>query len=126
MRLWRTPYNYRGDEVFVGQISRDIGVKFNKRIITTHAIDPDVDDTRGGLAADVAYSQALVKIAYFKSSQVSTMADTYYNLTPDPYLSDGLRVVLFFDERPAIGVEGVVEGVGPAQPLVLVELNIPS
>ncbi len=27
------------------------------------------------------------------------MADTYYNLTPDPYLSDGLRVVLFFGPR---------------------------
>lgn len=100
MRLWRTQYNYRGKEIFLGQISRDIGVKFNKRTITTHAIDPDVDDTRGGLASDLAYSQALVKIANVKGSQKSTMADTHYNLTPDPYLSDGLRVVLFFDERP--------------------------
>lgn len=100
MRLWRTRYNYQGKEIYLGQISRDIGVKFNKRTITTHAIDPDVDDTRSGLAADLAYSQALVKIAYVKGSQVSTMADTHHNLTPDPYLSDGLRVVLFFDERP--------------------------
>jgi len=75
-------------------------VKFNRRTITTHTIDPDVDDTRSGLATDIAYSQALVKIANVKGSLVSTMAATHYNLTPDPYLSNGLRTVLFFDKRP--------------------------
>ena len=64
-------------------------------------IDQDVDDTRQGLAGDLAYSQVLVKIAVVKGSQVSTMEDTHYNLTPDPYLSDGNRVALVFDERPA-------------------------
>jgi len=99
MRLWRTPYTFRGKEVYVGQISRDIGVKFNKRTITTHAIDPDVDDTRNGLIGDLAYSQSLHTIAYVTGSQVSTLKDTHYNLTPDPYYSDGLRAVLFFSER---------------------------
>jgi len=100
MRLWRTPYNFQGKEVIIGQISRDIGVKFNKRTITTHAIDPDVDSTRNALAADLAYSQALVKIAFVKGSQVSTLENPHYNLSPDLYISDGNRVVMFFDERP--------------------------
>ena len=100
MRLWLTPYRFQGKDVVLGQISRDIGVKFNKRTITTHAIDPDVDDTRNGLAADLAYSQALVQIAYVKGSQVSTLDDPHYNLSPDLYVSDGNRVVMFFDERP--------------------------
>jgi len=100
MRLWLTPYRFPGKDVILGQISRDIGVKFNKRTITTHAIDPDVDDTRNGLAADLAYSQALVQIAYVKGSQVSTLDDPHYNLSPDLYVSDGNRVVMFFDERP--------------------------
>lgn len=100
MRVWQTPYRYRGDEVYIGQISRDIGVKLNWPTITTHAIDPDVDDTRDVLVGDLAYSQSLQAIAYVKGSQPSTMEDTHYNLTPDPYFSDGLRAVLFFGERP--------------------------
>lgn len=100
MRLWRTQYNYRGKAVFLGQISRDIGVKFNPRTITTHVIDPDVDDTRNNLAGDLAYSQSLAKLGYVRGSRVSTLRETYYNLTPDPYYSDGLRAVMFFEERP--------------------------
>jgi hypothetical protein len=100
MRLWRTQYTYRGQEVYLGQISRDIGVKFNKRTVTTHAIDPNVDETRDGLVADLAYSQSLRSVGYVRGSQLSTRQDTHFNLTPDPYYSDGLRAVMFFDERP--------------------------
>ncbi|MEN8139938.1 MAG: LssY C-terminal domain-containing protein [Thermodesulfobacteriota bacterium] len=100
MRLWRTKYNFQGKNVYLGQISRDIGVKFKWRTITTHVIDPNLDDTRNDLIGELAYSQNLVKIGFAKGSQLSTMADPHYNLTPDPYYSDGLRAVLFFDERP--------------------------
>jgi hypothetical protein len=100
MRLWRTRYNYRGMHVYLGQISRDIGVKFNKRTITTHAIDPDVDDTRNNLIGDLAYSQSLASFGFVKGSQLSTLEDTHYNLTPDPYFSDGFRAVMIFDRQP--------------------------
>jgi hypothetical protein len=100
MRLWRTRFNFRGKEVYLGQISRDVGVKLNWPTITTHAIDPDVDDTRDGLLGDLAYFQALHTVAYVTGSQVSSFEETHYNLTPDPYYSDGLRVVMFFEERP--------------------------
>lgn len=100
MRLWRAPYNFQGQEVYVGQISRDIGVKFQKRTITTHAIDPYVDHTRDGLMGDLAYSEALSGVGYVAGSRVSTEEDTYYNLTPDPYYSDGYRAVFFFSESP--------------------------
>ncbi len=100
MRLWRAPYNFQGQEVYVGQISRDIGVKFQKRTITTHAIDPYVDHTRDGLMGDLAYSEGLSGVGYVSGSRVSTEEDTYYNLTPDPYYSDGYRAVFFFSEAP--------------------------
>jgi hypothetical protein len=100
MRLWRTRYVYRGQEVYIGQISRDIGVKFNRRTFTTHVIDPDVDDTRDGLIGDLAYSQSLHAMGYVRGSQRSTREETHYNLTPDPYFSDGLRAVMFLDPRP--------------------------
>ncbi len=100
MRLWRTRYSYRGLEVYLGQISRDIGVKFNRRTFTTHVIDPDVDDTRDGLIGDLAYSQSLHATGYVRGSQRSTLEETHYNLTPDPYYSDGLRAVMLLDQRP--------------------------
>lgn len=100
MRLWRAPYNFRGQDVYVGQISRDIGVKFQKRTITTHAIDPYVDHTRDGLMGDLAYSGGLSSVGYVSGSQISTEDDTHYNLTPDPYYSDGFRAVFFFSEAP--------------------------
>ena len=100
MRLWRAPYNFQNQEVYVGQISRDIGVKFQKRTITTHAIDPYVDHTRDGLMGDLAYSEGLSGVAYVEGSRKSTEEETYYNLTPDPYYSDGYRAVFFFSEVP--------------------------
>ncbi|KGE05165.1 LssY C-terminal domain-containing protein [Pseudohaliea rubra] len=100
MRLWRAPFDFRGRQVYVGQISRDVGVRFSARTITTHAIDPDIDETRDGLVADLAYSQALARIAWVRGAQASTLEDTHYNLSPDPYYSDGLRAVMFFEERP--------------------------
>ena len=99
MRLWRTPYNFRGQEVYIGQVSRDIGVKFNSRTFTTHVIDPDLDHTRDNLMADLAYSQMVTRLGMVSGSRVSTPRKTYYNLTPDPYYSDGNRAVLFFSER---------------------------
>lgn len=100
MRLWRAPYNFQGQEVYVGQISRDIGVKFQKRTITTHAIDPYVDHTRDSLIGDLAYSEALSGVGYVSGSRVSTEEDPHYNLTPDPYYSDGYRAVFFFSVSP--------------------------
>ena len=106
MRLWLTQHTYRGKPIFLGQISRDIGVKFNPRTFTTHVIDPDVDDTRDSLIGDLAYSQSMSQVGFVKGSQVSTPEDTHYNLTPDPYYSDGLRAVMFFEERPT-GLEEI-------------------
>lgn len=100
MRIWMLPYTYEGHAVWLGQISRDIGVKTSKRTLMTHAIDPDLDETRNGLIGDLAYSQALGAVAFVKGSQVSTFDEPHYNLSPDVYYTDGLRAVLFFEERP--------------------------
>jgi hypothetical protein len=59
LRLWLAPVKFRGKLVWVGQISRDIGVRFTRKTIVTHKIDPDVDETRGFLVQDLWYSQGL-------------------------------------------------------------------
>ena len=101
LRLWLTPMQFRGDPVWVGQISRDIGVRFVWDFLpTTHKIDPDTDEARDGLNQDLAYSQALWKFGYVKGVGAATRNEPRRNLTGDPYFTDGLRTVLLFRKRP--------------------------
>jgi hypothetical protein len=48
LRLWLSPMRYQGMPVYIGQISRDIGVKLTTKspTLTTHEIDPDIDEAR--------------------------------------------------------------------------------
>ena len=102
MRIWLSPIRYQGKSVFVGQISRDIGVKFTIRssTISTHIIDPDVDEARRYLNEDMFYSQAVSKFGFVKGVGVIDKDNPKMNLGGDPYYTDGLRVVLFFNTRP--------------------------
>jgi hypothetical protein len=100
LRLWVSPYRYEGKLVWLGQISRDIGVRFTKKTITTHKIDPDVDETREFLLENLAYSQALAKIAYLAGVGAAPIDQPRGNLTGDPYFTDGYRLVLWVSSRP--------------------------
>lgn len=102
LRIWLTPIRFRGKKVFVGQISRDIGVKFTLKspTISTHVIDPDVDEARGYLLDDLAYSQALARFGYVRGVGEASKEEARFNLVGDPYYTDGLRVVMFFEPRP--------------------------
>ena len=44
LRLWATSVRCDGQPVWIGQVSRDIGVRFTPKTwnLTTHRIDPDV------------------------------------------------------------------------------------
>ena len=53
LRVWLTPLRLEGEPVWIGQISRDIGVRFTKKTITTHKIDPDVDEARDYVIDDL-------------------------------------------------------------------------
>ncbi len=100
LRLWVSPYRYEGKLVWLGQISRDIGVRFTKKTITTHKIDPDVDETREFLLENLAYSQALAKIAYLGGVGAAPIDQPRGNLTGDPYFTDGYRLVLWVSSGP--------------------------
>jgi hypothetical protein len=99
-RLWRAPMNFEGVPVWIGQISRDVGVRFTKKTITTHKIDPDVDETREFLLENLAYSQVLAKFAYVGGVGAAPVDSPRGNLTGDPYFTDGLRVVLWISTEP--------------------------
>jgi hypothetical protein len=102
MRFWMSPIRFRGKKVWVGQISRDIGVKLTLKspTITTHVIDPDVDEARRYFVEDLAYSQALAKVGYVKGIGVISKEAPRMNLVGDPFYTDGFRAVLFFEPRP--------------------------
>lgn len=91
---------YECKPVWLGQISRDIGVHFTKKTITTHKIDPDVDETREFLLENLVYSQALQKFAYVGGVGQASMNQPRGNLTGDPYFTDGYRIVLWVTSQP--------------------------
>ena len=106
LRLWMTPLRLNGKAVWVGQISRDIGVRFTRKTITTHKIDPDVDEARNYLLQDLWYSQVLAQYSYVAGVGAAAYDEPRGNLTGDPYFTDGLRAVMWLSGDP-VGMEEV-------------------
>src|SRR5579885_1975021 len=102
LRLWRANFTCQGKPVWIGQISRDIGIRFapNAPFFVTHKIDPDVDDARNYLAQDLLASEYLYGIAFAKGAPQASIEHPAANLTGDPYFSDGLRAVMLISSRP--------------------------
>jgi hypothetical protein len=100
LRVWLTPLRFEGKPVWIGQISRDIGVRFTTRTITTHKIDPDVDETREYLLEDMAYAEALSRFGYVGGVGAAPYEQPRGNLTGDPYFTDGQRVVMWITAKP--------------------------
>lgn len=102
LRLWLAPFRYRDRPVWIGQISRDIGVRFTPRTwnLTTHAIDPDVDEARSALFQDLLLSQSLAALGYVSGAGAATPDEPRENLTGDPYFTDGHRAVFVLSGEP--------------------------
>ena len=100
LRLWITPLRFRGSPVWIGQISRDIGVRITLKTwnLTTHKIDPDIDDARDYLLDDLLESGRVSLVGYVPGVGVAQATEPRRNLTGDPYLTDGLRAVAMFSE----------------------------
>ncbi len=97
LRLWKAPIRVSGEEVWVGQVSRDIGVKFSRRTLVTHRIDPDVDEARFHVFLNMISSQSVEAVAFSTGVGKSSRANPRRNFTRDPYYTDGLRAVFFLD-----------------------------
>ena len=97
LRLWLTPFTVGGQQVWVGQISRDIGIKLTTQVwyLTTHRISPAVDQDRFYLLQDLIMSGAVSRFGFVQGVGASSMPDPRFNLGGDHYLTDGLRLVLF-------------------------------
>jgi hypothetical protein len=100
IRLWLAPVSYRGQPVWIGHISRDVGVKFSGRVWppTTHVIDPDVDDARFYLMQDLLYGGQVERIGFVGGVGPAPLASPRLNAEGDPYFTDGLRAVVFLSD----------------------------
>jgi hypothetical protein len=101
-RFWLAPYTFRGRQVWIGQVSRDIGVKLtaNSPSLTTHVIDPEVDLTREYLLHSLLDAGLVSAFGFVKGSTFASREEPAVNLANDPYFSDGLRLVIALSPHP--------------------------
>lgn len=109
LRLWLAPFTVEHRSVWIGQISRDIGIKLTTKswYLTTHRISPYIDQDRDYLLQDLLLSARVERIGFVAGVGASGEAHPRVNLTDDPYYTDGLRLVVFIgtDPRPPSSVE---------------------
>ena len=96
MRLWLSTMTFQGQSVWIGTVTRDIGVYFTWRAwnLTTHAIDPYVDEARGSVREEFSSAQALSRFGYISGVGPATQEDPHRNLMNAPWWTDGDRLVL--------------------------------
>jgi hypothetical protein len=96
LRLWAAPIRFENQPVWVGQISRDIGVRFTWKTwnLTTHRIDSDVDEARDYVLEDLLHARHLITAGYVDGVGGCSLSDARTNLTGDVYFTDGKRAVL--------------------------------
>lgn len=96
LRLWITPLCFQGQSVWVGQVSRDIGVRFTTKTwnLTTHRVDPDVDEARDYVIEDLAEAGRIEAVSYVDGVGACDALSPRHNLTGDPYFTDGKRAVI--------------------------------
>lgn len=102
LRLWLSPVRYRGQDVWVGTITRDIGVYFTTRVwnLMTHAIDPTVDEARNYLHEDLALGGSVARWGAVRGVGPATQEAPHHNLMDAPWWTDGHRMVIAIPAEP--------------------------
>ena len=108
LRLWLTPLRFAACPVWVGQVSRDIGVRFTLKTwnLTTHRVDPDVDESRDYVFQDLLDADAIDAAGYIDGAGPCDGQSPRRNLTGDPYFTDGKRAAILL-AAPAVGAAEV-------------------
>lgn len=102
LRLWLSPMRWRSQPVWMGAISRDIGVFWTTRTwnLTTHAIDPAVDEARNYLTEDLATAESLAEFSLIDGVGEVTQENPKQNLLGSPWWTNGRRVILLLSTEP--------------------------
>jgi len=91
-RIWKAPFTWNGQEVWVGAGTHDIGFAKDKRNgLVTHKIDPAVDGERDNIGASLQKSGKAKTLYYYLPPDPVQEAK---NATGDGYHSDGRLLVV--------------------------------
>lgn len=92
-RIWKAPFTWKGQEVWVGAGTHDIGFAKDKRNNNvTHKIDPAVDGERDNIGGSLQKANKTKILSYYLPSNPVQDAK---NATGDGYHSDGRLLVIF-------------------------------
>jgi hypothetical protein len=92
-RLWKAPFTWNGQTVWVGAGTHDIGFAKDKRNGNiTHKIDPNVDGERENIGGGLQKGGKVKSLSYYLPSNPVQDAK---NSTGDGYHSDGRILVVF-------------------------------
>jgi hypothetical protein len=100
LRIWRTPLTLEGKPVWIGQISRDIGLSYSWSKLVAHEVDPDVDEARNYLVQDMLRSQRLTRFGWVKGVGPAPPSAPRHMEDGAPFFTDGLRAVMMFGKEP--------------------------
>jgi hypothetical protein len=92
-RLWKAPFTYNGQDVWVGAGTHDIGFEKDQRNgKVTHKIDPAVDGERENIAQSLQAAGKVKSMQYFLPSD---RVQDAHNATGGSFHSDGRMIVMF-------------------------------
>ena len=98
-RIWKSPFTYNGQEVWVGAGTHDIGFEKDQRNgSVTHKIDPAVDGERENIGASLQKSGRVQSMWYYLPSNPVQEAK---NATGGGYHSDGRILVISLKDAGA-------------------------
>jgi hypothetical protein len=97
LRLWLSPIRHEGKDVWIGQISRNIKVRY---LPHTFRLEPLVDEARTYILQDLWFSQGLEKYGYVKGVGPVSMSEPHADLKGETYFTDGYRLVLWLSSSP--------------------------
>jgi hypothetical protein len=102
MRTWLTDIRFRGQPVWIAQVSTPLGGRFASEIISDAGprIDPNVDEAQIDLVQDMIYSQHLARLGFVEGVGEVMQSAPRETSAGGTYYTDGLRAVLFFENRP--------------------------
>lgn len=97
LRLWLSPMRVEGQEVWVGQVSRDFGGQSSAK--AAHKLD--LDEVRSFLLQNLWYAQGIKKYGFVKgtgaTAPISQPKTTFRGTI---YITDGYRVVMWLSPDP--------------------------
>jgi hypothetical protein len=94
-RIWKAPFTWNGQEVWVGAGTHDIGFAKDKRNGTvTHKIDPLVDGERDNIGGSLQKASKVKSLTYYLPPDPVQGAK---NATGDGYQSDGRLLIIVLE-----------------------------